>query len=104
MSSLSDIYIKTETLETLAATAKKKGLKGIAITISTNDDSDQYGQNVSSYISQTKEEREAKKNRFYVGNGKVFWNNGKVTNGVKAEQAESTPAANDDSDDSGLPF
>ena len=83
MASLSDIYIKLDTLETLVKGLKKKGENGISITLSTNDDSNQWGQNVSAYVSQKKEEREAKKNRFYVGNGRVFWNDGKITNAVK---------------------
>jgi len=103
MSALTEIYIKTETLETLANTAKKKGVKGISITISINDESNEWGQNLSGYISQSKEEREINKPKFYVGNGKVFWNNGKITNGVKNETGNKTEKPiSDDEDD--LPF
>lgn len=73
MAHLSDLYIKADVLETLLKTVQAKGDKGIAITISTNDESNQYGQNVSSFVSQSKEDREASKPKFYVGNGKVFW-------------------------------
>lgn len=41
------------------------------ITISINDDTNQYGQNASASISQTKEQRDAKEVKVYVGNGKV---------------------------------
>lgn len=106
MSSLSEIYIKKETLQTLLDVVAKKGEKGVSITISTSDESNQWGQNVSAYVSQTKEQREEKKPRFYTGNGKVFWNDGKITNGVKPEEQEATPASTSDngggSDD--LPF
>ena len=103
MGSLSTIYIKRETLKNLLDVVSKKDEKGIEITISTNDDSNQFGQNVSSYVSQTKEQREAKKDKFYVGNGKVFWTDGKVSVGVKKEEThQATPITDDEPDD--LPF
>jgi hypothetical protein len=55
-------------------------------TISISDTSDQYGNNVSMYEEQTKEERELKTPKKYFGNGKVFWNDGKVTNAIKKEK------------------
>jgi hypothetical protein len=77
MAHLSEIYIKTDVLETLLKTVKAKGEKGLSITISSNDDPGQYGQNLWAYVSQSKEDREAKKPRFTVGNGKNFWSDGK---------------------------
>lgn len=103
MGSLSTIYIKKETLKTLLDVVSKKDEKGIEITISTNDESNLFGQNVSSYVSQSKEQREAKKDKFYVGNGKVFWTDGKVVIGVKKEEThEAKPITDDDEDP--LPF
>lgn len=90
MSSLSEIYIKKETLQTLLDVVTKKGEKGVSIIISTNDESNQWGQNVSAYVSQTKEQREEKKPRFYVGNGSVFWTDGTISKGVKPEEQAST--------------
>ena len=43
------------------------------ITIAIDDKVDNFGNNVSAWISQTKEEREAKANRIFVGNGKVVF-------------------------------
>lgn len=104
MALLASMYIKAETLKTLADTVAKKGEKGVELTISINDEVNEYGQNLSSYVSQSKEDREAKKNKFFTGNGKVFWTDGKVT---KAEPKQAhTPKqeyANDSSSDS-LPF
>ena len=71
MSALIEVYIKNETLAIMLDTNKKKGTKGIGITMSVNDTTDQYGNNVSAYVSQTREQREAKTPRYYVGNGKV---------------------------------
>ena len=67
------------------------------LTVSVNDEEDQFGNNVSCYQQQTKEEREAKADRNYLGNGKVFWSNEGDT--VAAPQQ---PAAAPQQDD--LPF
>ena len=47
-----------------------KGKKGsyINMTMFINDENDQFGNNASVIISQTKEEREAKTPRVYLGN------------------------------------
>ena len=76
MASLSEIYVKKSTLETMlkALNAKQgKEGEGVKITISLSDQASKFGQNVSAYVSQTKEQREAKTPLFYVGNGKTFW-------------------------------
>ena len=57
----------------------------INLTMSVNDET-RYGNNTSIYVSQTQEEREAKKQRSYVGNGKVVWNNGTIVNAEKELQ------------------
>lgn len=56
------------------------------ITISINDDTNQYGQNASASLSQTKEQREAKEAKVYVGNGRVVWTDGTVNVADKVEQ------------------
>ena len=70
-------------------------------TISVNDDTDNYGNNAAMFHQQSKEEREAKAQRTYVGNGKVVWTNG---NSVVAEKQEETkkPVAATKTED--LPF
>lgn len=103
MASLSDIYIKVETLETLVKGLKKKGENGISITLSTNDESNQWGQNVSAYVSQSKEDRESKKEKFYVGNGRVFWENGTIKKAVKPEDQVQEAEVVEESDDD-IPF
>lgn len=42
-------------------------------TISINDKTSQYGENISASESQTKEERDAKVNKTFIGGGKVIW-------------------------------
>lgn len=106
MSHLSEIYFKAETLKTLADTVAKKGEKGVSITVSTSDEANEWGQNVSAFVAQTKEEREAKKPRFFVGNGKVFWSDGNTPFVPKKEQAHTPKQEYASSEDSGddLPF
>jgi hypothetical protein len=99
MAALLDLYIKADVLDTLHKTAQLKEAKGVAITISVDDEVNQYNQNVSAYISQSKEEREAKKKRYYVGNGKALWAS---DSGVVV--APKTPAQQSQKETDDLPF
>lgn len=103
MSSLSNVYVKLETLETLVSVLKKKSEKGISIDISIGETSNDYGQNLSAYISQTKEQRDEKKPRYYVGNGKCFWTDGKIEVAKKKEVLEAKPIESEEESDN-LPF
>ena len=101
MASLSEIYVKKSTLETIikALNAKQgKEAEGVKLTISLSDQPNNYGQNVSVYVAQTKEQRDTKKPLFYVGNGKTFWSKGE-TPCPQCEQPTQSPqpvtAAND---------
>lgn len=51
----------------------KNGAKYYNITISVNDEKDKYGNDCAITQGQTKEEREAKEKKVYLGNGKTFW-------------------------------
>jgi hypothetical protein len=53
----------------------KKG-KYLPITITINDELDQFGNQGPVVVEQTKEEREAKAPKTYLGNVKVVWTNG----------------------------
>jgi len=53
----------------------KKG-KYLPITITINDEVDQFGNQGPEIVDQTKEEREAKTAKTYLGNVKVVWTNG----------------------------
>ena len=94
----------------LAAIPKDKIYKGkkgsyLPITITINDELGNYGDNGPIIVEQSKEEREAKADKTYLGNVKVVWTNG--TNvatapreGVAAPPPQAAPAAADDD----LPF
>ena len=70
----------------------KKG-KYLPIAITVNDEPDQFGNQGPVIVDQTKEEREAKAPKVYLGNTKVVWSNGKMpdpipfkTGGSQAQQ------------------
>jgi hypothetical protein len=72
-------------------------------TVAVNDETNDWGQNVSAFDSQTKEERGAKKKKEYLGNGKVFWTNGtSVAAERKTEDQKETARIEQPMDD--LPF
>lgn len=51
----------------------KEGRMYLDITIIVNDEADKYGQDTQIIQGQTKEEREAKAPKNYLGNGKTIW-------------------------------
>ena len=55
-----------------------QGRKGkyLPITITINDEVDQFGNQGPVVVEQTKEERDAKAPKTYLGNVKVVWSNG----------------------------
>lgn len=69
-------------------------------TIGVNDDTNQWGNNCSVWEQQTKEEREAKADKTFCGNGKVVWTDGKVT--AAEWQDKATVGAK--KEESNLPF
>ena len=69
----------------------KKG-KYLPITITLNDDVDQFGNNGPVVVQQSKEEREAKTEKVYLGNVKVVWTNGE---NVAAAPRDGGPADRD---------
>ena len=85
--------------------AKLYNGKYLNVTISINDQTDAYGNNVSVTESQTKEERDLKASKRYLGNGKVVYTNGEVKVAEKQEKPLQTATqkfAQQESDN--LPF
>jgi hypothetical protein len=80
----------------------KKG-KYLPITITINDEVDNYGNQGPVVIEQTKEEREGKVDKIYLGNVKVVWTNGdNVTAAPRTDQPQAAAAQVGPPDD--LPF
>ena len=71
---------------------KTKLVKGkyLNLTISINDNLDNYGNNVALTIQQSKEEREIKASKTFLGNGKVVYTNGEV----KVAEKQDKPLQN----------
>ena len=67
----------------------KKG-KYLPITITLNDELDQFGNNGPVVVQQTKEERDAKVEKTYLGNVKVVWTNDQNV-GVAPKQQAAPP-------------
>jgi len=80
----------------------KKG-KYLPITITLNDELDQFGNQGPVVVEQTKEERDAKEAKTYLGNVKVVWTNGQnvdtAPRDMNSAPASAPAAAEDD-----LPF
>jgi hypothetical protein len=111
MSSLSNLYLKKETLETLLRGVNAKELSGIDITVSINDEVKTFEgkngtvvQNVSAFVSQSKEERDSKKDKFYVGNGRVFWTDGNISVAEQPQNNSSAPSKKEEAVHNDLPF
>jgi hypothetical protein len=56
------------------------------ITVFVNDETNTYGQNASAAMEQSKEQREAKEAKDYVGNGKVIWTDGNIQAADRVEK------------------
>lgn len=89
MSALINVSLRVDKLPKEKFVAGKDGAVYYNFTIGINDEANQFGQNVSLTDSQTKEEREAKKSKYYIGNGNVIWTDGNIK-AIKKEQAPAT--------------
>ena len=80
----------------------KKG-KYLPITITLNDTPDQFGNQGPVVVEQTKEERDAKEPKTYLGNVKVVWTNGdNVAAAPRSDAPQSQSKVNVEKED--LPF
>ena len=70
----------------------KKG-KYLPITITINDELDQFGNQGPVVVEQSKEERDQKTAKTYLGNVKVVWSNGNNVNPAPRDGAPVPPAA-----------
>ena len=99
MSALINVSLRVDKLPKEKFVQGKDGAVYYNFTVAVNDESNQWGQNVSLTDSQTKEEREAKKPKSYLGNGNVVWTNGTIQLAEKKEGVATKEVVSDD-----LPF
>lgn len=90
MSSLVNISIDLTKIEKSRIVEGKNGAKYLDLTISINDEANDYGKNASVFHSQSKEEREQKQQKSYIGGGKVFWTDGNIV-AVDSKPAQQKP-------------
>ena len=72
MAKLISISINVSKIDKSKLIQGKKGTY-LNLTIALNDEQDQFGNDVSAWQNQSKEEREAKDPKNYLGNGRVVW-------------------------------
>ena len=82
--------------------AGKKG-KYLPITITLNDEVDQFGNQGPVVVEQTKEERDAKAAKTYLGNVKVVWTDGNNVD-TAPKDMNSAPAPAPAAPEQDLPF
>ena len=68
----------------------KKG-KYLPITITLNDEVDQFGNQGPVMVEQSKEERESKAAKVYLGNVKVVWTNGQNVDAAPRQDGQAPP-------------
>lgn len=100
MSAIINYSLRVDKLPKEKFVAGKDGAVYVNLTMSLNDET-RFGNNASVFVPQTQEEREAKKKREYLGNGKVVWNSGTISN---AEKEVKEPENVDVVADADLPF
>ena len=81
----------------------KKG-KYLPITITLNNELDQFGNQGPVVVEQTKEERDAKAAKTYLGNVKVVWTDGNNVDRAPMDNTNSAPATAPASAEEDLPF
>ena len=101
MSALINLSIDVASLPKEKFVTAKNGKVYYNFTVAINDET-RYGNNVSAFDSQTKEEREAKKAKSYLGNGKVVWTDGNIVLAEREDQQTQAPAVQEAEVD--LPF
>lgn len=95
MSQLINVSIDVTKINKSRLHVGKKG-KYLNLTIEVRDAKDQYGNDVKTWEGQSEEERKAKADRNYLGDGRVVWT------GQSKSQNPAPPADIDNDDD--VPF
>ena len=76
----------------------KNGDTWYTFTMGVNEDTSEYGDNCAIWNRQTKDERDAKEKKGYVGNGKVLWTDGNIKLAERKEDVSKVTQQDD------LPF
>jgi hypothetical protein len=101
MATLISASINLSKLDKTKIVRGKDGSQYYDLTISVNDTKNDYGQDVSIYDKQSKEQREAKEKKTFLGNGKIFWSS-RPTEQNSPQPNQNTKSQADETDN--LPF
>lgn len=104
MSKLINLSIDLTKIDKAKINSHTNGAKYYSITVELKDEADNYGNNVSAWTSQTKEERAAKTNRQFIGNGKVIWESPSQNTTAQAPVSYQAKPINQVEEDDQLPF
>lgn len=82
------------------------GAKGkyLPITITINDETDQFGNQGPIMVEQSKEERDSKAAKVYLGNVKVVWTNGQNVAAAPRTDGQAAPVQRAPAPMDDLPF
>ena len=69
----------------------KSGKKYVELVVAIADETNQFGQSVSAWVGQSKQEREAKAKKMYCANGKVLKTDGHVHLTEKPDNQNEMP-------------
>lgn len=97
MAYLIDLFLKKEHLETMLKAVTQRNQPGIGITVGVNNEVKEFTtndgkilqQNASGFVSQSKEDRDAKKDKYYVANGRQVWSDGTLAPTLKLYKEEA---------------
>ena len=77
----------------------KNGKKYLSVVVTERKETDQYGNDLVVYVSQSKDERDNKAQKNYIGNGKTF---GEKSTTAQQQEAPQPQPQEEETDD--LPF
>lgn len=102
MGSLISVSIDLSKIKPEDIKVTEKGQRFVNLVVGVNDETNGYGQNASVTIEQTKEQRDNKVAKQYLGNGRVFWTSGQI---AVADKKTTASGSNEDAGtDNDLPF
>ena len=79
---------------------EKNGKHYVSVVIDSRKETDKFGNTHTAYISQSKEQREAKQPKSYVGNGKEF----KFNSSSPGPETTNKPQSNSNDASDSIPF
>ena len=83
--------------------AGKNGAEYLNIDITVKDEKDNFGNDTAITLKQTKEERESKAKKVFIGNGKTMWEGEPLHKTTKPVEKQPEPVQDIETEDS-LPF